>query len=209
MNQKKFDGPSFVNPSHTSQSLNQGNTYQTPKVNYNNTTNTSQMKGESSEVKNKKGPRGGWEDDFGPDSQINTGEKKNTFMKPNPSKQNSTKSQEHISINNPNTALNHNPSNEYSSQNYWDVENSKKLQNSTLSIDYETKLIDSILIPTGVTIKPSESQIKDFLKRLKNLNKQIVLKILLERLNSYELMTSSDQIKVLQVSLNKLKYFNL
>jgi hypothetical protein len=208
MNQKKFDGPSFVNPSHTSQSLNQGNTYQTPKVNYSNSTKTSQMKSESSEVKNKKGPRGAWEDDFGPESQINTGGKKNSFMKPNQSIQNNTKSHEQITINNHKTVLNHNTSNEYSSQNYWDVENSKKLQNSTLSIEYETKLIDGILIPTGVTIKPSESQIKDFLKRLKTLNKQIVLKILLERLNSHKLMTSSDQIKVLQVSLNKINYFN-
>ena len=31
---KKFDGPSFVNPQHTSYNLNSGS-YQTPKVNFN------------------------------------------------------------------------------------------------------------------------------------------------------------------------------
>jgi 3-isopropylmalate dehydrogenase len=36
------------------------------------------------------------------------------------------------------------------------------------------KLIDDILKPTGVTVKPSDTQIKDFLKRLKTLKKEIV-----------------------------------
>ena len=31
---KKFDGPKFLNPNHTSSSLNNGGTYQTPQISF-------------------------------------------------------------------------------------------------------------------------------------------------------------------------------
>jgi hypothetical protein len=50
-------------------------------------------------------------------------------------------------------------------QSYWDAENTKKLQNSTLykalfinGREYEVKIIDDVLNAKGVTLKPSETQ---------------------------------------------------
>jgi hypothetical protein len=46
----KFDGPSFVNPNHTSFALDNGKNYQTPKLNF--STNKDERNGEYS--KNEK-----------------------------------------------------------------------------------------------------------------------------------------------------------
>ena len=203
MNQKTFDGPSFVNPAYTSQNLNKGGSYQTPKVNLSNNGNsTMQVKNtENFEGKNKKGPRGGWEDDDSAPTKINPIKTSNHFLNNNVfNKPNSVSSVSSLSsVNNNVQEIPNQKSSSSEYYNYWDAENTKKIQNSTLSVEYETKLIDGILLPTGVTIKPSENNMKDFLKRLKTLNKQTVLKILLERLEIYESITGNDQVKILQV----------
>ena len=200
MNKNKFDGPNFVNPQHTSHSLN-GGIYQTPTVNFNtnlnNTNNLNHVKNLSQEdSKNKKGPRGGWGDDE--ETQIQTNNK---------CKKTSVKATNQIT----NTVISNGGANvspdikkeEIKSEgpyvNYWDAENTKKIQNSTLTIEYETKLIDNFLKPIGATVKPSESQLKEILKKLKTLNKQIVLNILFDRLKNYENMGDNNQIKILTV----------
>jgi hypothetical protein len=203
---KKYDGPSFINPQHTSYNLNSGS-YQTPKVNFNTSSlnqNNSNIAKDDEKSKNRKGPRG-WEDD-------------DVGVKPTLKKQSGTKNSIVNSITNQSGGVNtssvssstikqeeiksENKVDSYSSYtNYWDAENTKKIQNSTLSVEYETKLIDDILKPTGVTVKPSDTQIKDFLKRLKTLKKEIVLNILFDRLKNYESMGDSTQFKVLQVCI--------
>ena len=201
MNKNKFDGPNFINPQHTSHSLN-GGLYQTPTVNFNtnlnnNTNNLNSFNNLSHEdSKNKKGPRGGWDDDE--ETQIKTN---NKFKKT------SVKTTNHItstSISNSGAIVNTDiKKEEIKSEgpyvNYWDAENTRKIQNSTLTIEYETKLIDDFLKPIGATVKPSESQLKEILKKLKTLNKQIVLNILFERLKNYENMGDNNQIKILTV----------
>ena len=54
---KKFDGPSFVNPQHPSYNLNSGS-YQTPKVNFNTYSQTqinTNLPKEDEKSKNRKG----------------------------------------------------------------------------------------------------------------------------------------------------------
>jgi hypothetical protein len=67
MDKQKFDGPSFVNPSNTSYSLNNAGSYQTPQMSSNNmnkeaSSSTSQAnlktKNSMTNLNNKKGPRG-------------------------------------------------------------------------------------------------------------------------------------------------------
>lgn len=203
---KKFDGPSFVNPQHTSYNLNSGS-YQTPKVNFNTYSQTQinpNLPKEDEKSKNRKGPRG-WEDDE--DVTLKSASKKSSGNKS--SIFNSITNQSG-KLNILNVSCSTNTHEEIKSEskkvesfssytNYWDSENTKKIQNSTLSVEYEMKLIDDILKPTGVTVKPSDTQIKDFLKRLKTLKKEIVLNILFDRLKSYESMGDTTQFKVLQV----------
>jgi hypothetical protein len=190
---KKFDGPSFVNPQHTSHTLSNNGSYQTPKVNLNpSNINNSNIPPKEENSKNRKGPRG-WEDDD--DAIIKPTIKKQSLNK-NSLVNNSSGSQQNLSSNNSSKQEEHKSDNYV---NYWDAENTKKIQNSTLSVEYETKLIDDILQPIGVSVKPSDNQIKEFLRRLKTLKKEIVLNILIDRLKNYENMGDSSQFKVLQV----------
>ena len=52
----------------------------------------------------------------------------------------------------------------------------------TFSINLEKQLIDSILSSTGITAKPSDSQFKDFLSRVKSLNKDNINNLLHSKL---------------------------
>lgn len=63
--------------------------------------------------------------------------------------------------------------------------------------EVERQLIDNILAPTGITTKPSDFQLKDFLNRTKNLNKDTITSLLHERLVQFD---ESQDIKPLQVS---------
>jgi hypothetical protein len=66
----------------------------------------------------------------------------------------------------------------------------------------ETKLIDDILKPAGVTIKPSDSQLNDFIRRIKTLNKDVIGKILIERINNLATPTEDqNQVKQLMKAL--------
>ena len=52
----------------------------------------------------------------------------------------------------------------------------------TFSINLEKQLIDSILSTTGITAKPSDSQFKDYLSRVKSLNKDNINNLLHSKL---------------------------
>lgn len=70
------------------------------------------------------------------------------------------------------------------------------------TIELETKLIDDILKPTGVTIKPSDSQLNEFIKRIKTFNKDFIYKILIDRIVNLGVPTEDqNQVKQLMKAL--------
>ena len=148
---KKFDGPSFVKPEHTSYNLSNGNNYQTPKMNFENKKEEIQgnsnigSKNSNNNVLNKKGPKGGWEDDE--ESQVkpksNLSNKKGGFNFDNKTKTSSTDVNT-TSVSSSNFNQNSNSAPNFKKEenkkgdgvyiNYWDAESTKKIQNSTLSV---------------------------------------------------------------------------
>lgn len=65
----------------------------------------------------------------------------------------------------------------------------------------EKNLIDSILAPSGISVKPSDLQFKDFLARVKTLNKDTINKLLHERLISFEQNQDPKPIQVSRIIL--------
>jgi hypothetical protein len=68
--------------------------------------------------------------------------------------------------------------------------------------EYENKLIDDVVNAGGMTLKPAESQLKEFIRRLKSLNKDIVCDIINERLMKFDEMSNSEQSKILIVKIS-------
>jgi hypothetical protein len=76
----------------------------------------------------------------------------------------------------------------------------KEPESKKIGFEYESKVIDDILKPTGVTIKPSENQLNDFLKRIKAFNKEIVFKILIQNVKIFaNVNDDQNQLKQLMV----------
>jgi hypothetical protein len=69
-------------------------------------------------------------------------------------------------------------------------------QNTPNTYNMENKLIEDIIIPTGISTKPSDSQLKEFGKRAKSLDKEAIFKNLWERLENYENMIDGSNVKV-------------
>jgi hypothetical protein len=63
--------------------------------------------------------------------------------------------------------------------------------------ELERQLVDNILASTGITAKPSDFQFKDYLTRVKNLNKDTITSLLHERLVQCD---ETQDVKPLQVS---------
>lgn len=148
MNKPKFDGPSFINPQHTSYGLNSGS-YQQPQINsdvakkdssngvkYTSSSSNKLTNGNPAAGGNKKGPRGGWEDDEETNTTIKSTFKRESTKNPNISSTGYNSNQN--TGNTANTADGHisqNVSNSSSNYvNYWDAENTRKIQTSTLSV---------------------------------------------------------------------------
>jgi hypothetical protein len=68
--------------------------------------------------------------------------------------------------------------------------------------EYENKLIESVLNSKGVTLKPTELQLKDFIKRLKSLDKDTVCDILNEKLMKFNEMEDTEQVRMLLVCVS-------
>ena len=66
-------------------------------------------------------------------------------------------------------------------------------------ITYESKLIDDLLISNSILIKPSDNQINEFINRIKNLNKSIISKILMDKIENSD--NKSDQNKMFIVKI--------
>lgn len=75
----------------------------------------------------------------------------------------------------------------------------KQLIAQSPSIEYESKILEDILIPSGISIKPSDIQLADFLKRIKTLNKEIISKLILEKIKTNENSSETNSNKVLMV----------
>lgn len=71
--------------------------------------------------------------------------------------------------------------------------------NNTPLINFEKKIIEDLLVSTTILVKPSESQINEFINKIKNLNKSFIYKILIDKIeNCYD---KSDQNKILIVKI--------
>ena len=63
----------------------------------------------------------------------------------------------------------------------------------------EQKLIDDLTLPTGISHKPNEKELKELSKRAKNLDRELIFRIILEKLMNYENMNDNKNIKTLIV----------
>ncbi len=63
----------------------------------------------------------------------------------------------------------------------------------------EQKLIDDLIIPTGISSKPNENQLKEFAKRCKSLDRDVIFKIIVDKLSNYENMSDPSNSKTLNV----------
>ena len=78
----------------------------------------------------------------------------------------------------------------------------KQLITQSQSIEIESKIIEDILTPTGITVKPNDNQLAEFLKRIKNLNKDIISRIIIEKIKINESSSDPTSNKVLMVKVN-------
>jgi hypothetical protein len=56
-------------------------------------------------------------------------------------------------------------------------------------------------VPTGITLKPSDNQMREFGKRAKTLDREAIFKILWGKLEGYRDMIDGNNVKVLIVML--------
>ncbi len=64
----------------------------------------------------------------------------------------------------------------------------------------EQRLIEDLLQPTGIIIKPSDNQLKEFAKRVKSLDKETIFEMLYGKLLNYETMNDTNNSKIIMVS---------
>jgi len=50
--------------------------------------------------------------------------------------------------------------------------------------DYEKRIIEEVLETSGISLKPSDGQLKEFNKKIKNLNKDVIIEFLNEKINN-------------------------
>jgi hypothetical protein len=64
----------------------------------------------------------------------------------------------------------------------------------------EQRLIEDLLQPTGIIIKPSDNQLKEFAKRVKSLDKETIFEMLYGKMLNYETMNDTNNSKIIMVS---------
>lgn len=83
----------------------------------------------------------------------------------------------------------------------------KKTSQNQNEFALEDKLLDDILQPTGIAIKPAENLLKDFTKRAWNLNKEKIFLYLMKRITPYkEYLNVSEKSKMLIKCLYVIEY---
>lgn len=83
----------------------------------------------------------------------------------------------------------------------------KKTSQNQNEFALEDKLLDDILQPTGIAIKPAENLLKDFTKRAWNLNKEKIFLYLMKRITPYkEYLNISEKSKMLIKCLYVIEY---
>jgi hypothetical protein len=58
------------------------------------------------------------------------------------------------------------------------------------------------LQPTGISLKPNETQLKELSRRAKNLDREIIFKMLMDKLSNYENLGEGNNLKILTVCFN-------
>ena len=81
-----------------------------------------------------------------------------------------------------NTSYNYNQSNR--SNNYQSNQSNNIRKDTRFAL--EKKLIDDILQPTGIKIKPDEKLMVDFCRRAKNLDRTLIYSYLMEKISPYK-----------------------
>ena len=71
-------------------------------------------------------------------------------------------------------------------------------------------MIDDLIQPTGISARPIENSLKELARRAKNLDRELIFKILYEKLASYESLSDTNGQKVLLVKKNiKINFYNI
>jgi hypothetical protein len=55
--------------------------------------------------------------------------------------------------------------------------------------------LEDLIVPSGIYLKPNEGQLKEFIKRCKNLDKEIIFNFLMDKLNNYSSYRNTQEIK--------------
>jgi hypothetical protein len=55
--------------------------------------------------------------------------------------------------------------------------------------------LEDLIVPSGISLKPNENQLKDFIKRCKSLDKEMIFNFLMNKLNNYANYNSNQEIK--------------
>lgn len=66
-------------------------------------------------------------------------------------------------------------------------------------------MIEDLIQPSGISVKPNENQLKEFIKRCKSLDKEIIFNFLMDKLNNYKNYNTPQEIKGFSV----IYFFNL
>ena len=56
------------------------------------------------------------------------------------------------------------------------------------TFDYKKRIIEEVLETSGISLKPSYGQLKEFNKKIKNLNKDVIVGILKDKINNRNTM---------------------
>lgn len=66
--------------------------------------------------------------------------------------------------------------------------------------DYENRIIDDALEVSGISMKPTDGQLAEFIKRIRTLNKNVIWMLMNNRLTKYTAEDNEINIKSLTVS---------
>ena len=91
-------------------------------------------------------------------------------------------------------------SNTYNNNNSYNNYNNNLTQNNYKNpmivtqptYDYEKRIIEEVLETSGISLKPSDGQLKEFNKKIKNLNKDVIVGILKDKINN-----SNNDVKII------------
>ncbi len=82
-------------------------------------------------------------------------------------------------------------------ENFKSFKSCEEISNKPVCLEYENKIIDDLLNFQGISIKPSDSLLNEFLKKSKTLNKHKISNSLLEKLS--DLIDTTDKNMTIKI----------